>query len=163
MRTYSYHPVWIFYWKWTKPFRNWDLITRSVYAFEAALSCRTFFSYDVPACVVARVGAVDSLHFSPAKVPVTHRFRDPLYLQQQYDLHSWTNNKWIKNTTCESWVLYLVLNGGRATPGSRQFGLAVGETRVYEEPVVLGTGESFNRCHHLVPEIYKHTCAHKIG
>jgi hypothetical protein len=62
-----------------------------------------------------------------------------------------------------SWVLYLVLNGRGAIPGSRQFGLAVGETRVYEEPVALGTGEAFNRCHHLLPEIYERIRAHKIG
>ena len=48
---------------------------------------------------------------------------------------------------------YLVLNGRGAIPGGRQFGLAVGETRVYEEPVALGTGEASHRCHHLLPEI----------
>lgn len=56
---------------------------------------------------------------------------------------------------CHSIDLYLVLNSRRASctvPGGRKLRLAVSEARVYEQPVALGTGETFHRCYHLVPE-----------
>ena len=56
---------------------------------------------------------------------------------------------------------YLVLNGWGATwfgvPGAQLLGLAVREAGAYEEPVAPGTGEAFDGCYHLVPEIC--TCA----
>lgn len=41
---------------------------------------------------------------------------------------------------------------GCTIPGGRKLGLAVSEARVYEQPVALGTGETFHRCYHLAPE-----------
>ena len=101
--------------------------------FESALACKIFL-YDVAACVVARVWAIDRLHFGPAKVPIADRFRDPL-----------------------------VLNGRGAIPGGRQFGLAVGETRVYEEPVALGTGEASHGCHHLISETLQEVYLRRVA
>ena len=86
------------------------------------------------ACVVAGIGAIDGLHFSPPKVPVTHRFSDILWTQEQHNLHEPTLDIYnpLQILLVARW--YLVLNIRRAicVPSGVVLGLTVNEARVHE-------------------------------